>query len=175
MFARVIQEFVLRRGRAGWRQSDSAQHCRRRNLAHRPGKTRTNQNRRGESEVIMPRRFQNQMPEIKSAYTAHLRAGLVALGVAVVCAVFLAAWSHDQRTAKLTGLECFPPEIRLTSAKSRQQLVVQATYADGVTLDVTTRAKFKLADPQLATLNKAVVSPMADGQSELRVTFGGQS
>ncbi len=119
--------------------------------------------------MTMARRVQ-----IQSRHEFALRACDTVAGLIVLCAWLFAGCSADNRTAKLTGLQCFPDKITLTSAKSRQQLVVQATYADGVTCDVTARAKFTL-NPQLASVSKAIVSPMADGQTELRVTYGGQS
>jgi hypothetical protein len=103
---------------------------------------------------------------------ASPRALLVSFAVA---GIVLTACSPDSRNAKLSGLQCYPSAIRLTSAKSRQEMVVQATYADGVTLDVTAHAKFALANPQLAGVTRAIVSPIADGQTELRVKFAGRS
>ncbi len=103
-------------------------------------------------------------------------AGKVArLVVALLAGYFLAGCSANDRKAKPTRLDCFPPEIKLNSATARQQVIVQAVYADGVTEDVTARAKFTLGNPQLAGISKAVVSPVSDGETELRVTFGGRS
>ena len=53
-----------------------------------------------------------------------------------VC-LLLASCSSDVRKVKVTELDCYPPEIKLDSAKARQGIVVEAIYADGVTLDVT--------------------------------------
>ena len=39
------------------------------------------------------------------------------------------------------ALEVFPAEINLTTARDRQSIVVQATYADGITRDVTARGR----------------------------------
>ena len=41
--------------------------------------------------------------------------------------------------AEITKLDVFPPAVNLTSARDRQAVVVQATYADGITRDVTGR------------------------------------
>ncbi len=95
--------------------------------------------------------------------------------VMLVAGFLLAGCSADDRKAKLTQLQCYPPEIKLNSATARQEIVVQAVYADGVTRDVTARARFKLANPQLARVAQAVVSPLTNGETELRVTFGGRS
>ena len=37
--------------------------------------------------------------------------------------------------AALTDLVVYPSEIQLTTARDRQSIVVQATYADGITRD----------------------------------------
>jgi hypothetical protein len=103
------------------------------------------------------------------------KSGFVLAGFALAGAFIFAGCSGDDRTAKLSELQCFPPEIKLNSAKARQELVVQAIYADGVTRDVTARAKFSLANPHLARIAGAVVSPITNGETELRVTFGGRS
>jgi hypothetical protein len=94
----------------------------------------------------------------------------------IICAMLVfTACSPAAKKSRLTALQCFPPEIKLHSAKAKQQVVIQAVYADGVTQDVTAQAKFSLANPQLASLAKAIVSPVTDGETELRVTFGGGS
>ncbi len=93
----------------------------------------------------------------------------------LVAFLFVAGCSQDARKAPLSDLQCYPSQITLTSAKARQPLVVQATYADGVTRDVTPKAKFTLANPRLANLTHAVLSPLSEGRTELRVAFAGRS
>jgi hypothetical protein len=75
----------------------------------------------------------------------------------------------------VTALEVFPPEINIFTNRGRQSFVVKATYADGLTEDVTAKAKVTLATPALAKLDKNVLYPLADGASELKVEFGGKS
>ena len=103
------------------------------------------------------------------------KSGFVLAGFALAGAFIFAGCSGDDRTAKLSELQCYPPEIKLNSAKARQEMVVQAIYADGVTRDVTARAKFSLANPHLARIANAVATPITNGETELRVTFGGRS
>jgi hypothetical protein len=50
---------------------------------------------------------------------------------------------------------------------------VQVTRADGVTRDVTQRAKLRILDPKIARLDKTIVTPLAGGRTELRVAFDG--
>jgi hypothetical protein len=76
--------------------------------------------------------------------------------------------------APLTELAVYPPEIQLTTARDRQSIVVQATYADGITRDVTKDASFAIADPRLVRRDSAVFHPAADGATTLTVAYGGR-
>jgi hypothetical protein len=71
-------------------------------------------------------------------------------------------------------VEVFPPDVNLNTSRSRQLFVVKATYADGLTRDVTAEAKATLANPALARLDKNVLYPVADGATELKLEFGGR-
>jgi hypothetical protein len=59
----------------------------------------------------------------------------------------------------------------LVGAKARQGIVVQATYGDGTTRDVTYDARCRLADPRLARFDGLMLAPRADGLTRLLVTF----
>ena len=108
-------------------------------------------------------------------YKLFWNSGFVPAVFALAGVYIFTGCAGDDRAVKLSGLQCFPPEIKLNSAKARQELVVQAVYADGVTRDVTARTKFSLANPHLARIANAVVSPITNGETGLRVTFGGRS
>src|SRR4051794_16098625 len=73
------------------------------------------------------------------------------------------------------ALEVFPPDVNLFTGAARQAFVVQAAYPDGLTRDVTAQAKAGLANPALARLERNVLTPLADGATELRVEFAGRS
>jgi hypothetical protein len=75
----------------------------------------------------------------------------------------------------LSNVEVFPQDINLYTSRGRQSYVVRATYADGITRDVTAEAKATFANPALVKREKNVVYPVADGATELRVEFGGRS
>src|SRR5436305_1700451 len=77
--------------------------------------------------------------------------------------------------AKLENIACYPSSVTLANAKSRQGIVIQASYSDGLTRDVTLQARCKLADAKLAKLDKAMLTPLADGKTELRVSFDGKN
>jgi len=77
--------------------------------------------------------------------------------------------------ATLTKLEAFPPDINLTTAADRQGVVVQATYSDGLTRDVTKESTLTVANPALVKQDGATFFPVADGATTLAVAFGGQN
>ena len=61
--------------------------------------------------------------------------------------------------APLTKVEVFPAEIQLTTARDRQSIVVQATYADGITRDVTREATITPADAKLLQAGRGDLLP----------------
>src|ERR1700722_6718256 len=71
--------------------------------------------------------------------------------------------------APLTKVEVFPAEIQLTTARDRQSIVVQATFADGITRDVTKEAAITPGDAKLMRRAGAVFYPAADGATTLAV------
>src|SRR5437762_1254943 len=78
-------------------------------------------------------------------------------------------------TPALTSLQVYPPDIKLQTNRGRQSFVVQATYADGITRDVTSETKAALGNPTLAKLDKNLLYPQADGTTELKIEFGGRT
>ena len=75
----------------------------------------------------------------------------------------------------LTDVKVFPADVNLRTRHDRQSIVVQATYADGVTRDVTAQASYALGNKALAKLDQSILSPLADGTTELRVKFSGKT
>ena len=59
--------------------------------------------------------------------------------------------------SELTRVDVYPPEISLSTARDYQSLVVQATFADGTTSDVTSHAKLTFANPALVRLEQTTV------------------
>ena len=82
------------------------------------------------------------------------------------------AWGEEPAPVKV---EVFPPDLNLSSARDRQSVVVQATYADGITRDVTSLAKVVPANAALLRFEKATFYPVADGETTVAVSFGGKS
>ncbi|MCX6955321.1 MAG: DUF1549 and DUF1553 domain-containing protein [Verrucomicrobia bacterium] len=75
----------------------------------------------------------------------------------------------------LTDVKVFPADVNLKTRQDHQGIVVQATYADGVTRDVTAQASYTLANKALAKFDQFTLTPVADGQTELRIKFQGKS
>ncbi len=92
----------------------------------------------------------------------------------IACLVLLVAagCALAQTPAKVA---VYPPDVNLETARDRQSFVVQATYPDGLTRDVTAEAQISVANPALVKLDKFACLPLADGQTELTVSFGGQT
>jgi hypothetical protein len=78
-------------------------------------------------------------------------------------------------TASLKSIECFPPEVNLTTARDRQSIVVQAAYADGINRDVTAQVLLTPANPALIRREGATLYPVADGATTVSVSFGGKA
>src|SRR5215471_7606480 len=75
------------------------------------------------------------------------------------------------RAASMTDVACYPPTVQLSSAKSSQRIVVQASYENSVTRDVTDHTRYRVLDPKIARIDDGKVVPLADGTTELRVSF----
>jgi hypothetical protein len=95
------------------------------------------------------------------------------LGIALLLVAAGWAPARGQEPAPV-ALNVYPPEVSLLSSRAQQTFVVQAGYADGITRDVTDRAKASLANPALAKLQKNVLTPAADGETQLVVEFAGK-
>ena len=99
--------------------------------------------------------------------TQRIVAGLVCWGVGL---------SHaGAQEPQVASLNVFPPNVNLLTAQDRQLLVIQAVYADGLTRDVTSEATFTFANPALIRRDAHTLWPAADGATELKIDFGGQS
>jgi hypothetical protein len=76
---------------------------------------------------------------------------------------------------KVEKLIVFPMQVNLTDAKDRQSVVVQAVYDNGLTDDVTLKAKMTFGNAALVTAENAVIKPVVDGETELKIEFAGQT
>jgi hypothetical protein len=77
--------------------------------------------------------------------------------------------------ASLQSLIVYPPDVQLTTSRARQSVVVQATFTDGITRDVTAESKFTLTNTALAKFDGSALIPAADGSGELKVEYAGKT
>jgi hypothetical protein len=75
----------------------------------------------------------------------------------------------------VSELRVYPANVSLRTGKDRQLVVVQAVYENGLTRDVSQEAEFTLAQPDLIDRDGNVLRPAADGETELKVAFAGQT
>src|SRR4051794_2672524 len=73
------------------------------------------------------------------------------------------------------NFQVFPADVNLKFSRDRQSMVVRFTEPNGVNRDVTTEAKFSLADASKAKVENGVVLPLADGETKLVVEWQGHS
>lgn len=113
----------------------------------------------------------------RSGVTGSSRARLIRLSVGAWCGVLAVASSSPLPAAATSqpGLHVYPSAIHLATARDRQSFVVQVVQPDGLTRDVTAEATVAIADAAKARLDRNVLLPVADGDTQLSVTFGGQS
>ncbi|WZO96937.1 DUF1549 domain-containing protein [Isosphaeraceae bacterium EP7] len=82
------------------------------------------------------------------------------------------AWADPAAPAP-ARIEVYPAEIHLSTARDRQSMVVQATYPDGLTRDITAEAVITPANPALLRRDGSTFHPAADGETSLAVVYGG--
>jgi hypothetical protein len=92
-----------------------------------------------------------------------------AVFIAIVCVGTVKATDSP-----IVQLHVYPPDINLTTKNDRQSIVVQAVQADGITRDVSREAILTLANAALCRRDGTVFYPLADGQTELKVEYGGK-
>ena len=83
----------------------------------------------------------------------------------------LAPLLAQAKTPDLVDVKVYPADVKLSTKRDRQALVVQASFSDATTQDVTDKATFTLANKSLAKLEKSVLTPVADGKTELTIKF----
>ena len=74
-----------------------------------------------------------------------------------------------------TTVQAFPPSVSLSTAQDRQSMVVQLIEASGITRDLTKDAALTLADPAVARIEGSTLFPLADGDTTLEISAGGQT
>lgn len=109
-----------------------------------------------------------------------MRSGVSAAGIAwalgaILAGTSLAGWAHgeEEETPLLASLDVWPADLNLDGQRDRQGFMVFATDSMGLQRDVTAEALASLVNPGLASLDAGVLSPLADGETQLLVEYGG--
>src|SRR5258706_483018 len=100
---------------------------------------------------------------------------LALLATLILSSVGQAEQASAPKAQPTAGLEVFPPDINLETSRDTQSIVAKFTEPGGVTRDVTAQCKFELANAALAKIEAGVAHPLADGTTELTVTYKGQA
>ncbi len=70
-------------------------------------------------------------------------------------------------------LVVYPKDVKLVGPRDEQRVIVLGVWADGRTWDLTRTATVTSANAKIATADKGVVRPVADGRATLTVDAGG--
>src|SRR5882672_1873066 len=87
----------------------------------------------------------------------------------------VSATAAETSPATLSELKVFQASVELNTKRDRESVVVQAIYSDGITRDATSQAAYAFAHPTIAKLDKSTVLPLADGATELKITFNNKT
>ncbi|HEY0551613.1 MAG TPA: DUF1549 domain-containing protein, partial [Verrucomicrobiae bacterium] len=91
-------------------------------------------------------------------------------------AAFFALIAGLHAAPRVTKLVVQPGAIELRGAADEHGVIVTAFKSDGSTFDVTTQSKFISKQPKIvAVATNGVCRPLADGQTEVLVSFGGKT
>lgn len=74
---------------------------------------------------------------------------------------------------QVTALSIFPPDIQIATKRGKQVVVVQASFSDGITEDVSTKCNLRLENPALGRIEGQTILPVADGSSRVLANYGG--
>jgi hypothetical protein len=91
------------------------------------------------------------------------------------CALFLLASASSIQAIAPVSIAVFPPDVNMQSARGKQRIIVQASYADGITRDVTAQAKVTISDSKIAKIVNLEVLPVGDGKCSVAVEFEGKT
>ena len=95
--------------------------------------------------------------------TSIINARIFRLGACTFAAMFAPVLN----AAINPDFEVFPTDVNLRFLRDSQSMVVRITEANGVHRDVTAEAKFTIADPVKAKVEKGVIFPLAVGETKV--------
>jgi hypothetical protein len=96
-------------------------------------------------------------------------------GIAAACALFLTLFTSSIASAAVDiahagEVRVEPTEVVLNHAGRHFSLIVNTTTPEGLTIDLTLKAKYKSADATVATVDeKGWIHPVADGKTQITV------
>ena len=90
-------------------------------------------------------------------------------------AILLLASAASIQAVAPVSIAVFPPDVNVQSSRGKQRIIVQASYADGITRDVTAQAKVTISDPKIAKIVNLEILPVADGKCSINVEFEGKT
>ena len=93
----------------------------------------------------------------------------------IVCGLALTAALAKAEAPKLVDVRVYPADIHLSSKVDRQSIIVQSWYSDSTSKDVTSEAKFVIADTKLAAAKENWITPVKDGKTSVKVSFAGRN
>ncbi|MFN8009115.1 MAG: DUF1549 domain-containing protein, partial [Terriglobia bacterium] len=99
--------------------------------------------------------------------------GLLAFLSEAPCPAF--AKAEAVPPAPLISIKIFPTDVTLKGPRSSQRLLIQGTYEDGYSEDLTSQAKLEVLDPTLARIDSLTVYPLSSGSTTIRATLGNQT
>jgi len=74
---------------------------------------------------------------------------------------------------KMVKLNVYPQDIQLTTSRDRQSIIAQAVYDNGLTQDVTSQLQLKPGKEGIVKIEKNMIYPAGDGETDLIASFGG--
>jgi len=98
----------------------------------------------------------------------------ISISLALLTSVVLTAGTGVAADAP-TSLDVYPADVHLNTLRDRQSFVVQVTYPNGLTQDVTADAKVTLSNTSIVKLDGHTLHPAADGEGQLTVEYAGLS
>ncbi|MCE9608059.1 MAG: DUF1549 and DUF1553 domain-containing protein [Planctomycetia bacterium] len=92
------------------------------------------------------------------------------LAIVAVCAS-----ESPARAAEFTAIEAFPPAVKLSGSRARQQVVVVGKFATGETADLTATARYESKSAAIAAVDsQGLIVPRSAGTTQITIKNGTQ-
>lgn len=77
--------------------------------------------------------------------------------------------------ANWQSIAIYPPVIKISAKTDSQHIIAVASRADGITQDITSQVQWAIANPELVNHENHVLSPKADGATQITATWQGMT